>query len=200
MKVCVYGAGAIGGHVAVRLLSAHAADVSVIARGAQLEAIRAQGLSLRRNGKSVTATPAAATDDPATLPPQDLVIVTLKAYAVAAEAKRLARLVRPDAAVLFVLNGIPWWWNHGLKGGGAALALLDPGGALWSGLGPQRALGCVAYSSNTVTAPGVVAHDGGNQWLVGQPHPPGHPPLRSPRALPKSARLWAGPSSGLAGG
>lgn len=197
MKVCVYGAGAIGGHVAVRLLSARAAEVSVVARGAQLDAIRARGLSLRRNGKALTAMPAAASDDPATLPPQDLVVATMKAYAVPDEAERLARLLAPDAVVLFVLNGIPWWWNYGLKGGGAALPLLDPNGALWSTLGPQRALGCVVYSSNTVTAPGVVTHDGGNQWLIGEPDRSDSARLRATVTLLKTAGLGAEASSDL---
>lgn len=169
MKLCVYGAGAIGSHLAVRLAAAHAAEVSVVARGAQLEAIRRRGLTLRRGGQETTVAPDAATDDPATLPPQDLVVVTLKAYGVSGEAARLARLLASGAAALFVLNGIPWWWNHGLKGRSGPLPLLDPGGGLWAGLGPERALGCVVYSSNTVTAPGIVTHEGGNQWLIGEP-------------------------------
>lgn len=196
MKVCVYGAGAIGGHVAVRLMNAGAAEVSVVARGTQLQAIRKDGLTLKRNGRSITAKPAAATDDPATLPAQDLVIVTLKAYAVSAEAQRLRRLLAPEAAVLFILNGIPWWWNHGLSTGGA-LPLLDPNGALWNTLGPERALGCVVYSSNTVTAPGVVTHEGGNQWLIGEPDRSDSARLGATVALFKKAGLNAEPSADL---
>ncbi len=169
MRVCVYGAGAIGGHIAVRLLAAEAAQVSVVARGAQLAAIRTRGLTLRRAGKDTTATPAAATDDPASLPPQDLVIVTLKAHALPAEAARLARLLAPDAAALFVVNGIPWWWTHGLPGRTGPLPLLDLGRALWTTLGPRRALGCVVYSANSVIAPGVIKHDGGNDWRIAEP-------------------------------
>ncbi len=168
MRVCVYGAGAIGGHLAARLLAAGTAEVSVVARGAQLQAIRANGLTLRGN-RTIVAKPQAATDDPTTLPAQDLVAVTLKAYALPDEAPRIARLLAPNGMALFILNGIPWWWNHGLAGPGGPLELLDPGGALWRGLGPQRALGCVVYSSNTVTAPGVITHSGGNQWLIGEP-------------------------------
>jgi 2-dehydropantoate 2-reductase len=189
MRACIYGAGAIGGHVGVRLIAAQAAEVAVVARGSQLAAIRARGLTLRRGGKDTTVTPAAATDDPATLPPQDLVIVTLKAYAVPGEAGRIARLLAPDAAALFILNGLPWWWNYGLPSDGGALELLDPGGALWTGLGPQRALGCVVYSSNTITAPGMVTHDGGNQWLLGEPDGSDSARLRETVALFKKAGL-----------
>lgn len=191
MKICVYGAGAIGGHVAVRLILSRAAEVSVIARGKQLAAIRERGLTLRRGSPDLTARPAAATDDPATLGPQDLVIVALKAYAVPGEAERLARLLTPDAAALFILNGIPWWWHHGLAGPGGALPLLDPDGALWTKLGPQRALGCVVYSSNTVTAPGVVTHSGGNQWSIGEPDGSDSPRLRATVNLLKQAGFGA---------
>jgi 2-dehydropantoate 2-reductase len=191
MKVCIYGAGAIGGHVAVRLAAASTAEVAVVARGAQLQAIRARGLTLRRGGKATTVRPGAATDDPASLPPQDLVVVTLKAYAVPDEAAQIARLLRSEAAALFVLNGIPWWWNHGLTGAGGALPLLDPQGALWNSLGPRRALGCVVYSSNTITAPGEVTHDGGNQWLLGEPDGSDSPRLRAAVALFKQASLGA---------
>ena len=169
MKICVYGAGAVGGHVAVRLLAARAAEVAVVARGRQLEAIRQRGLTLRRADSDTTVVPSVATDDPTRLPPQDLVIVTLKAHALPAEATRLARLLAPDAAALFVVNGIPWWWNYGLPGRRGPLPLLDPDGALWTTLGPQRALGCVVYSANSVVAPGIIKHDGGNQWLIGEP-------------------------------
>lgn len=170
MRVCVYGAGAIGGHAAVRLVAARIAEVSVVARGSHLAAIRARGLTLCRGRRPTTVTPAAATDDPAHLPPQDLVIATLKAYAVPDEAERIARLLAPGAPALFVLNGIPWWWHYGLPdAAGGALPLLDPEAALWTRLGAKRALGCVVYSSNTVTAPGVITHDGGNEWLIGEP-------------------------------
>ena len=201
MKICIYGTGAIGGHVAVRLLSAQVADVSLVARGAQLQAIRANGLTLRRGGKSTTVKPAAATDDPATLPPQDLVIVTMKAYAVPPEAERIAGLLAAEAPALFIANGIPWWWNYGLPSAplksGGALPLLDPGAALWSKVGAHRALGCVVYSSNTVTAPAVVTHEGGNQWLIGEPDSSISDRLRQVVAMFKKAGLGAEPSSDL---
>lgn len=192
-----YGTGAIGGHVAVRLLVAQAPEVAVVARGSQLAAIRASGLTLRCGGNETTVRPTVVTDDPATLPPQDLILVTLKAYAVPGQAERIRRLLAPDGAALFVLNGLPWWWNYGLKGDGGALPLLDPDGALWNELGPQRALGCVAYSSNTVTAPGVIAHDGGNQWLIGEPDGSDSGRLRETVGLLKKAGLGASASRDL---
>ncbi len=197
MRVCIYGAGAVGGHIAVRLLASHAAEVSVVARGRQLEAIRARGLTLRRGGRDTTAVPAAATDDPAQLPPQDLVIVTLKAHALPAEAARLARLLAPEAAALFVVNGIPWWWNYGLPGRNGPLPLLDPDGALWTTLGAQRALGCVAYSANSVVAPGIIRHDGGDHWLIAEPDGSESARVRDTVALFKNAGLHAAVSRDL---
>src|SRR5262245_5036719 len=103
MKVCVFGAGAIGGHAATRLIAARAAEVSVVTRGRQLDAIRDRGLKLITGGREITARPVAATDNPAALPPQDIVIVTLKAHSLPAVADTLARLASPHGSVVFVL-------------------------------------------------------------------------------------------------
>jgi 2-dehydropantoate 2-reductase len=168
LKVCIYGAGAIGGRVAVHFVNAAAAEVSLIARGAHLQAIRATGLTLHTGGKEMTARPAVATDDPSTLPPQDLLLVTLKAHAVPAAAGTLARLLAPQACAVFLLNGIPWWWNHGLPGNKGHLPLLDPEGALWREL-RARTLGCVVNGPCEVTAPGVIVHTAGNRWTFGEP-------------------------------
>lgn len=168
MKVCVYGAGAIGGRVAVHLLTSGTAEVALVTRGAQLEAIRARGLTLHTEGKEMKARPAAATDDPARLPPQDLVLVTLKAHSLPGAAESLARLLAPQGCAVFLLNGIPWWWNHGLPGKGGPLPLLDPDGALWTHL-RDRTLGCVVNGPCEVTAPGVIVHASGNRWTFGEP-------------------------------
>ncbi len=167
MKVCVYGAGAIGGHAATRLIAAKAAEVSVVTRGAQLEAIRRRGLILKSGGKKITGKPAAATDDSSTLPPQDVVLVTLKAHSLPASADPLARLLAPQGCVVFILNGIPWWWRHGLPGAGP-LPLLDPDGGLWAKL-RDKTLGCVVYGPVEVAEPGVIVHFSGNLWLIGEP-------------------------------
>lgn len=175
MKVCVFGAGAVGGHVATRLAHAGLADVSVVARGAHLAAMRANGLTLRNNeGESWTAHIAQATDQPETLPPQDVVLVALKSCSLPAQAATIAGLLGEDGVAVFLNNGIPWWWNHGFAGGkngGGHLPLLDPEGALWNVVGPHRALGAVITSPNEIEAPGVVMHVSKqrNRFIFGGP-------------------------------
>lgn len=168
MKVCVYGAGAVGSLMASRLMQAGQAEVSIVARGEHLRAISAHGLRLvSAQGESV-GRPAAATDQPGTLAPQDIVFVTLKAMSQPACAANIAALLKPGGHAVFANNGIPWWWKHGLAGA-APLPLVDAGGALWHTVGPQRALACIIYSSSEITQPGVVLHRGNNRWLVGEP-------------------------------
>jgi 2-dehydropantoate 2-reductase len=168
MKVCIFGTGAIGTHVAARLTAAGGSEVSVIARGAQLDAIRASGVTLLAQGREIKGRPAAATDDPATLPPQDLVIVTLKATALPGAAAHIAGLLAPAGCAIFALNGIPFWWSEGLPGNGGALPLLDPAGDLWHRL-RRRAVGCVVSSSNEIRAPGVAFNSGGRHLALGEP-------------------------------
>jgi len=168
MKVCVFGAGAIGSHIAARLAAAHHAEVSVVARGAQLEAIRRNGILLKSGKEEIRGTPAAATDDPASLPKQDLVIVTLKAHSLPAIAAQLEQLLAPQGCALFMLNGLTWWWNIGHADSKGPVALLDPEGTLWSKL-RSRTLGCVVYSPNEIESPGVVVHIGGNKYVIGEP-------------------------------
>jgi 2-dehydropantoate 2-reductase len=170
MKVCIFGAGAVGGHYAVRLLSAGVADVSLVARGTTLMAIRSRGLTLRSGGQDISVKPPVATDDPSSLPPQDIVLVTLKATAgLPAAAPAISRLLAPGGCAVFMLNGIPWWWRHGLGGNAVSLPLLDPDGALWNEVRPERALGCVIYSPNDMPEPGVIVHTGANQLVLGEP-------------------------------
>lgn len=169
MKVCVLGAGAVGGHIAARLANAGHAEVSVIARGAQLEAIRRNGITLKSGEEEIVGRPAAATDDPSSLPKQDLVIVTVKAHAVPALAATIEKLLAPNGVALFPLNGLTWWWNIGKRSAKGALPLLDPQGELWNRL-RERSLGCVVYSPNEVVSPGVILHIGGNRFVIGEPN------------------------------
>jgi len=169
MKVCVFGAGAVGGHLAVRLIAARADDISVVARGAQLAAARSRGLTLRSGGQETTVKVPVATDDPSTLPPQDVVAVTLKAHSVPVAAAAIGRLVAPGGCAVFLLNGIQWWWRHGLKGASGTLSLLDPDGALWRGVKPERTLGCVVHCPNDLVEPGVIVHTGPNHYILGEP-------------------------------
>jgi len=169
MKVCVFGAGAVGGNLAVRLIAAHADDISVVARGAQLDAMRSRGLTLRSGGEETTVKVPVATADPSTLPPQDVVAVTLKAHSVPAAATAIARLLAPGGCAVFLLNGIQWWWRHGMKGVGGTLPLLDPDGALWREVKPERTLGCVVHCPNDLVEPGVVVHTGPDHLILGEP-------------------------------
>lgn len=117
MRICVFGAGAVGGHVATRLLAAGTAEVSVVARGAALKGMRERGLTLLYNGSEKIHAPVpVATDDPSTLQAQDYVVVTLKACALPAAADAVARLLKPDGCAVFLNNGIPWWWPQGIDG------------------------------------------------------------------------------------
>jgi 2-dehydropantoate 2-reductase len=196
LKVCVYGTGAIGGHVATRLIAAGAAEVSLVARGAQLEAIRSRGLLLKSGGKEIKAKPIAATDDPSMLLPQDLVLVTLKAHSVAGATASLERLLAPEGCVVFILNGIPWWWRHGLPGKPGPLPLLDPEGALWSKL-RDKTLGCVVYGPVEVSEPGVIVHFAQNRWVIGEPDGSSSPRLRSTVELFNESGLMAESSTDL---
>jgi 2-dehydropantoate 2-reductase len=170
MKICIFGAGAIGGHLAARLQKS-GADVSVVARGEHLAAIRKDGLTLELPDQVINAR-VNASENPADLGPHDAVIVTVKAPALPEVAATIGPLLRADTPVLFAMNGIPWWYfyAHGGPFDGRRLPLLDPGDALWQAVGPPRSLGGVLYSSNTVTRPGVVRCVSGRMSLMlGEP-------------------------------
>jgi 2-dehydropantoate 2-reductase len=156
MRVCVYGAGAIGGHLAVRFARG-GAEVSVVARGPHLAAIRRDGLTVHAvDGEHCVTLP--ASDDPRELGPQDAVVVTVKAPALPQVAAAIAPLLRADTGVAFVMNGIPWWYFHALPGTleGHRLPRIDPDDVLWRSVGPERAIGGVVYAASAVTAPGVI--------------------------------------------
>jgi 2-dehydropantoate 2-reductase len=159
MKICVFGAGAVGSHFAVRLaLAGH--DVSCVMRGPHLAAVRANGLTLRV-GDAEFKGKVRASDNPADLGPQDVVISTLKATGVSALAAGVPPLLRENTAVVFAQNGIPWWYDIGLPAKHPKtpdLAFLDPGGKLRTAIPQARIVGGVVFSSNEVVAPGVVAN------------------------------------------
>ena len=169
MKICVFGAGAIGGHLAMRL-ALGGAEVSIVARGAHLAAIRAHGLRMMAPDQDVTR-PIAASADPTELGPQDAVLVTVKSPALPAVAAAIAPLLRPDTPVVFVINGIPWWYFDSAGDNLAKLRLpqLDPDNALHDAIGPQRSLGGVVYSACEVTEPGVVhVESPRNRLIIGE--------------------------------
>jgi 2-dehydropantoate 2-reductase len=170
MRVCVYGAGAVGGHVAGRLARG-GATVSVVGRGPHLAAMQARGLEIRTDQGNFQVA-VAASEDPAALGPQDMVVVAVKAPALASVASGIAPLLGPGTAVAFAMNGIPWWYFHGAGGphDGRRLPQIDPGDAVWNAVGPERAIGGVVYSGCTVIEPGVVAVAGSNGLLIfGEP-------------------------------
>ncbi|MGH6968936.1 MAG: 2-dehydropantoate 2-reductase [Stellaceae bacterium] len=169
MKICVFGAGAIGGFLGAKLARA-GATVSLVARGANLAAIRADGLKLRADGRE-TVVRLPATDDPAELGPQDYVIVTLKANQIEAALDRFAPLLGPETAIVTAVNGIPYWYFHRHAGEweNRAVASVDPGRRQWTLLGPERAIGCVVYPATELVAPGVVEHVYGDRFPLGEP-------------------------------
>ncbi|MDZ7841277.1 MAG: 2-dehydropantoate 2-reductase [Gammaproteobacteria bacterium] len=170
MKICIYGAGAIGGYLGFRLADAGDAEVSFIARGRNLEVMRHAGLTLHENGGSRTI-PVTATDDPSALGPQDYVIVAVKAPTGPEIVEPMQPLLGTDTAVVTAMNGVPWWYFHGLDGPWKERILysVDPGGRQWHGIGPERAIGCVVYPAAELVEPGVVAHHYGDRFIVGEP-------------------------------
>ena len=169
MKICIFGAGAIGGYMGAKLAEA-GADVSLVARGPHLAAIKDKGLSLIEEGETKTFA-VTASEDPAELGVQDYVIVTLKAHSVPAVVGKMAPLIGPDTTIVSGVNGVPWWYFHKIGGAleGTRLASVDPGDAQWTGFGPDRVLGCVVYPAAEVIAPGVVQHIEGNRFSLGEP-------------------------------
>ena len=164
----MFGAGAVGGHIAARL-HAGGAETSVVARGPHLAAMQARGLQVHTKDGVIDA-PVRASDDPATLGPQDHVIVAVKAPALPAVASAIGPLLGPDTAVTFAMNGIPWWYFDSTAEHGRTLPTIDPGDAVRRALGPGRAIGCVVYSACTVVEPGVVHVENARSRLVlGEP-------------------------------
>jgi 2-dehydropantoate 2-reductase len=169
MKICIFGAGAIGGYMGAKLAKA-GAEVSLVARGPHLAAMREKGLTLIEEEGSFTV-PVNASDDPAALGPQDYVIVTLKAHSVPPVVGRMQPLIGEGTTIVSGVNGVPWWYFHGVEGplAGTRLESVDPGGAQWDGFGPERVLGCVVYPAAEVIEPGTVKHIEGNRFSLGEP-------------------------------
>ena len=169
MKICIYGAGAIGGYLGAKLAEA-GEDVSLIARGPHLAAMRENGLRLNIDGEQIVTHPT-CTDNPAELGPQDYVIVTLKAHSVTGVVPDMQPLLGPETAVVTAVNGVPWWYFHQLPGDwqDQRVTSVDPGNVQWDGIGPERAIGCVVYPACEISAPGVIDHIEGNRFTLGEP-------------------------------
>ena len=169
MKVCIYGAGAIGGWIGSWLARA-GCSVSVVARGATLDALQLHGLRLQE-GKDTSSQPVASSASPADLGVQDLVILAVKAPALGDVVRHLAPLVGPDTLVLTAMNGVPWWFLQGFGGSlaGTRLTSVDPTGELAQTLPTRHIIGCVVHASCSIQEPGLVRHNFGNTLILGEP-------------------------------
>jgi 2-dehydropantoate 2-reductase len=169
MKICIYGAGAIGGYLGVELARA-GADVSLVARGAHLAAMRSDGLKLQIGDEERVIKPR-CTDNPAELGAQDVVIICLKAHSVTGVLDQMQPLLGRRTRVVTAVNGIPYWYfyRHGGIFENSTLESIDPGGRQWRELGAERAIGCIVYPATEIVAPGVIKHVYGNQFPLGEP-------------------------------
>src|SRR6266852_5443632 len=192
MRICIFGAGAVGSHFAVRLaLAGH--DVSCVMRGAHLEAVKAKGLTLRVGDAEFSAK-VRASDDPAALGPQDVVISTLKANGLSSLVTGLRPLLRDDTSVVFAQNGIPWWYDIGLGSDHPPppdLGFLDPGGRLRSTVSRARIIGGVIFSANEIAEPGIVVNKSAerNMLLVGECDDRATPRIERVRAVLDEAAI-----------
>ena len=169
MKVCIYGAGAIGGWIGSGLARA-GCDVSVVARGATLAALQQHGLRVHQAGQLSTHR-VACSADPAKLGVQDLVVISVKAPSLPEVVRHITPLIGPDTVVMTAMNGVPWWFLHGFGGAlaGTQLTATDPDGALARAIGARHIVGCVVHSSCAVDEPGLVRHHFGNKLIIGEP-------------------------------
>ena len=170
-RICIFGAGAIGGYLAAALDNAGAA-VSLVARGPHLEAILKNGLTFEKDG--VTSTHhLSASSDPADLGPQDVVFLAVKAHGIPAIIDGLKLLLHDDTIIVPAVNGLPWWYFHGAGTGTALdeqpLLAVDPDRRIWDEIGPHRAIGCVVYPACEIAAPGHVRHLDGDRFSLGEP-------------------------------
>ncbi|MEP7281422.1 MAG: 2-dehydropantoate 2-reductase [Rubrivivax sp.] len=173
-KVVIVGAGAIGGCLGTRLALLEDVAVSALARGATLAALRTEGWRMTSGGERLHAPVAAAADDAAALGPHDLVVIAVKGPSLGPLAPALAPLIGPQTVILPAMNGVPWWFGHGLPGdaGGMSLASVDPGGAVARVLPPTQVLGCVVHIAAALREPGLVEHRLGQGLVVGEPAAP----------------------------
>jgi 2-dehydropantoate 2-reductase len=168
-KICVVGAGAIGGYLAVKLAQmGH--EVSVVIRGANLKAVRENGMKLVMEDGTEHVAKLHATDRIADLPVQDIVILGMKAHQVAAVAAEIPNLLGPESIVVTAQNGVPWWYfhKHGGQYQGRRVEAVDPGGVVSSHIDVERVIGCIIYPACEIVAPGVIQHIEGNRFTLGE--------------------------------
>ena len=168
MKVCIYGAGAIGGYLGVQMAQTDA-EVSLVARGAHLEAMQQNGLKLLV-GDEQRVEKVRATANPAELGVQDFVIICLKAHSITGAIDAMKPLLGSHTRIVTAVNGIPYWYfyRHGNQFEGTTLESIDPGGQQWRELGPERAIGCIVYPATELESPGVIRHIYGDKFPIGE--------------------------------
>ena len=188
LKICVFGAGAIGGLMAAKLALKGEAEVTVIARGPHLAAMQTHGLRLRSEGAEEVVAHPRCVASAADAGPQDYVVVTLKAHSLPSAAPQMQPLLGPETAIVSAVNGVPWWYFHKLGGPheGRRVESVDPGGVVSALLPPERAIGCIVYPAAEVPEPGVVEHTYGDRFTLGEPDG-----SRSPRVNALSEALIA---------
>ncbi len=169
MRICIYGAGAIGGWLGVQL-SLAGEEVTLIDRGPHLAAMQKNGLKLLIAGEERIAHPRCL-EDPADAGPQDFVFLTLKSHSLPGVADQTQTLLDDNTAVVTGFNGIPWWYFYQLAGKYEShkLESVDPGGRIWAKIGPERAIGCVVYPAAEIAAPGIIRHIEGDRFILGEP-------------------------------
>lgn len=187
MRLCIFGAGAIGGLMAAKLAAKADVEVTVIARGPHLAAMQAHGLRLRSDGAETVVHPRCVASA-AEAGPQDYVVVTLKAHSLPGAAEGMQPLLGPDTAIVSAVNGIPWWYFHAFDGPlrDRRVESVDPGGEVSRLLAPSRAIGCIVYPAAEVPEPGVIEHTYGDRFTLGEPDG-----TRTPRVAALSEALIA---------
>lgn len=170
MKICIIGAGAIGGFIGTRLAAAGGCEVSALARGATLTALREHGWRLQQGGTLIHGPLAAASSEARELGTQDLVVIAVKGPALAQVAAGIAPLLGPQTVVLPAMNGVPWWFGQGVPLLGAApLESVDPGGRIAAAIPQSLVVGCVVHASTSTPQPGLVLHKMGQGLIIGEP-------------------------------
>ena len=190
-KVAIVGAGAIGGWIGVHLAQA-GTKLSVLARGDTLAALKKNGLQLHQGGQLHTV-PVTASNEALSLGVQDLVVISVKAPALASVAAQVGPLIGPNTLVLIAMNGVPWWFLQGFGGpvAGRSLSSVDPDGAIAQALPAQHIIGCVVHASCSVDAPGVIRHHFGDGLIVGEPSGETTPRVEALHALLQKAGFHA---------
>ena len=169
MKICIVGAGATGGYLGVKLIKA-GLDVSLVARGTHLEAMKEKGLTLIENEKEIVCFPKCS-ETMKELGKMDFIFITLKAYSILGVVKEIVEMFHEDTSVITAYNGIPWWYFFNINGqyNNYRIKSVDPNNIQWNLITPEKIIGCVVYPATEIIRPGVIKHMEGNRFALGEP-------------------------------